>query len=145
LLQGSESVTKRHCESLGYCRAERKNATAVEQPSVTDGSIDPDAVVTKLAGDMNFIGVLTIIGGAFYCLTIIGAIVGIPMIIAGIRLNESCREFREYRNTKRAANLFRALEREGRFFFILKVLTIAYLCLMVIYLAVLLIGLITSL
>lgn len=117
----------------------------MEHPSATESGIDPDAVVTKLAGDMNFIGVLTIIGGAFYCLTIIGAIVGIPMIIAGVRLNESCKEFREYRNTKSAANLFRALEREGRFFFILKVLTIAYLCLMAIYLTVLVFGLITSL
>ncbi len=117
----------------------------MEQPSATEGNIDPDAVVTKLAGDMNFIGILTIIGGAFYCLTIIGAIVGIPMIIAGVRLTESCKEFRQYRSTKSAVNLFRALEREGRFFFILKVLTIVYLCLMVIYVMVLLIGLVSSL
>lgn len=107
--------------------------------SGTESSIDPDVIVTKLAGDMNFIGIFTIVGGAFYCLTIIGAIVGIPMIIAGVRLTESCKEFREYRSTKSAVSLFSALEREGRFFFILKVLTIAYLCLMVIYVMVLLI------
>ena len=36
-----------------------------------------------LRGWMQFCGIMTIIGGAFQCLSCIGALVGIPMIIAG--------------------------------------------------------------
>ena len=39
----------------------------------------------KMSGDMGFYGIFTIIVGAFSCLGIISAVVGIPMIIAGLR------------------------------------------------------------
>lgn len=39
-----------------------------------------------LCGWMTFVGVLNIIQGAFSCLSCIGAVVGIPMIIAGAAL-----------------------------------------------------------
>src|SRR5947209_20406466 len=52
----------------------------------------PSGAVTPppgLAKDMKFVGLFTIIGGALNCLSIIGAIIGIPAIIAGLRLREA--------------------------------------------------------
>jgi hypothetical protein len=42
-----------------------------------------------LAGDMKFVGLFTIIGGALNCLSIIGALIGVPAIIAGLKLREA--------------------------------------------------------
>ena len=53
-------------------------------------------IVHKMAGDMNFVGIFYIIIGAIECLTIIGAIVGIPLIISGLRLRESADSFKGY-------------------------------------------------
>ena len=46
-------------------------------------------IVHRMSGDMKFLGIFTIIMGSLSCITIIGAIIGIPYIIAGMRLKES--------------------------------------------------------
>ncbi len=89
--------------------------------------------VSKMAGDMSFVGIFYIIIGAIECLTIIGAVIGIPLIISGLRLRESSDSFKMYLNSGDSMILERALERESRFFFIQKVFLIISIALFVLY------------
>ena len=89
--------------------------------------------VNKMTGDMNFVGIFYIVIGAIECLTIIGAIVGIPLIICGLRLRESADSFKGYLASGDSFMLERALERESRFFFIQKVLMIITIAFFVLY------------
>ena len=72
----------------------------------------------QMTSYMRIVGILSIIGGAFYCLGIITAAVGIPIIIMGIRLRESAEAFSRYGQTNAMADLYEATERQMRFFFI---------------------------
>jgi hypothetical protein len=76
-------------------------------------------MVAKLNGDMRFVGIFNIVYGAILCLSIIGAIVGVPLIIGGIRLREAADSFEVYLRSSDFAALEKGLERQGRFFFIL--------------------------
>jgi hypothetical protein len=88
-------------------------------------------IVSKMTGDMQFVGIFYIIIGALECLSIIGAVVGIPLIICGLRLRESADSFKGYLTTGDSSLLENALEREGRFFFIQKVFLIISIILFV--------------
>ena len=96
-----------------------------------------------LAKYMRFIGLLAMIGGVLYCLTIIGAILGIPYFIMGKRLRESADAFKSYNTSSSAKDLETAIERQTRSFFIQYVLAIITLALFAIYLVVL-IGIVAS-
>ena len=98
-------------------------------------TISPAAQITvnKMTGDMRFVGVFYIIVGALYCITIIGAVMGIPFIICGLRLRESADAYNGYLSSSDSNMLERAFERQGSFFFIQKVLMIIGLVLMVLY------------
>jgi hypothetical protein len=98
-------------------------------------TISPTAQMTvnKMTGDMRFVGVFYIIVGALYCITIIGAVMGIPFIICGLRLRESADAYNGYLSSSDSNMLERAFERQGSFFFIQKVLMIIGLVLMVLY------------
>jgi len=89
--------------------------------------------VSKMSGDMRFVGIFYIIMGALYCLSIIGALVGIPLIICGLRLREAADSFTGYLGSNDSNMLERAFERQGSFFFIQKVLLIISLILIVLY------------
>ncbi|MFZ0454508.1 MAG: DUF5362 domain-containing protein [Ignavibacteriaceae bacterium] len=89
--------------------------------------------VNKMTGDMQFVGIFYIIIGALQCLSIIGAIVGIPLIICGLRLRESADSFRGYLTTNDTGMLENALERQSRFFFIQKILLIISIVIFVLY------------
>jgi len=89
--------------------------------------------VSKMSGDMRFVGIFYIIMGALYCLSIIGALVGIPLIICGLRLREAADSFTSYLGSNDSGILERAFERQGSFFFIQKVLMIISLILIVLY------------
>jgi Family of unknown function (DUF5362) len=80
--------------------------------------------VSKMSGDMRFVGIFYIITGALNCLSIIGAIIGIPYIICGLRLRESADAYNSYLGSNDVNLLERAFERQGSFFFIQKVLLI---------------------
>ena len=99
--------------------------------------------VRQLVSYMRFIGIITIIYGAFSCLGIITAIIGIPVIFMGVRMREAAANFEKYSSTGDFADLANAIERQKRFFFIQFVLTIIGLILMVIYIIVI-IGVISS-
>ena len=89
--------------------------------------------ITKLSSDMRFVGIFFIIVGALYSITVIGAILGIPLIISGLRLRESSDSFSSYMMSGDENMLERGLERQSRFFFIQKVFIIITLVLMVLY------------
>lgn len=97
----------------------------------------------NLAKYMSFIGLLAQIGGVIYCLTIIGAILGVPYFIMGKRLRESAEAFTGYNSSDSAKDLETAIERQTRAFFIMYILAIISLVLLAIYLVVI-IGLLAS-
>jgi len=80
--------------------------------------------VSKMSGDMRFVGIFYIIMGALNCLSIIGAIIGIPYIICGLRLRESADAYNSYLGSNDVNLLESAFEKQGSFFFIQKVLMI---------------------
>ncbi|MEJ2613468.1 MAG: DUF5362 domain-containing protein [Ignavibacteriaceae bacterium] len=104
-------------------------------------SVSPTLQITvnKMTGDMQFVGIFYIIIGALQCLSIIGAIIGIPLIICGLRLRESADSFRGYLTTNDTGMLENALERQSRFFFIQKVLLIISIVLFVLYIVIIII------
>jgi hypothetical protein len=88
---------------------------------------------------MKFIGTFTLVIGIVYCVTIIGAIFGIPMYFMGRRLRESAQSFMNYRRSDSKQDLYTAIERQSRAFFIQYVFTIIGLVFMGIYFIVLIV------
>lgn len=80
--------------------------------------------VEDMCRDMRFVGIFGIILGALNCLSIIGAIVGIPYIIASLRVREAADAFSHYASAGDAATLERAFEKQKSAFFITKVLLV---------------------
>ena len=101
--------------------------------------------ISKLNSDMRFVGMFYIIIGALYSITIIGAIMGIPLIISGLRLRESSDSFSSYMLSGDNNMLERALERQSRFFFIQKIFIIITLVVMVLYIIAIVVLIITFL
>jgi flagellar biogenesis protein FliO len=101
------------------------------------------ANLDNMAKYMQFIGLLAMIGGVIYCLTIIGAIIGIPYYIMGKRLRESAEAFTNYNSNSSAMDLELAIEKQTRAFFIQYVLAIIGLVILGIYLVVI-IGVLAS-
>ncbi|MDZ7263266.1 MAG: DUF5362 domain-containing protein [candidate division KSB1 bacterium] len=92
--------------------------------------------IPNMVRDMNFIGILTIISGALACLTIIGAVIGVPYIISGLRLREAATAFLAYQSSSDSNTLRDGFERQGRYFFIQKVLAIVGIAFVVVYLII---------
>jgi hypothetical protein len=92
-----------------------------------------NSALSKMCSDMRFVGMFYIIMGALYCLTIVGAIIGVPFIFCGIRLRESSDSFTNYMGTSQLGFIESALERQAKFFNIQKILMIIALVLIVIY------------
>ena len=87
----------------------------------------------KMIKDMRFVGMFTIIYGAITCLTIIGALLGVPTIIVGLRMREAADQFAIFKATNDAASMRRGFELQGQYFKIVKILIIIGLVLTVIY------------
>ena len=113
----------------------------MSETEVTQDSSQPQALmsinVPNMAKYMNFIGLLQIIGGALYCITIIGAIIGIPVIFMGIRLREAAEGFKRYLASDSKQDLSFAIERQTKSFFIQFVLAIISLALVGVYIIIL--------
>lgn len=101
--------------------------------------------IDKLISDMKFVGIFYIIVGALYSVTIVGAVIGIPLIISGLRLRESSDSFSSYVLSGDNNMLERALERQSRFFFIQKIFIIITLVVMVLYIIAIIVLIITVL
>lgn len=87
----------------------------------------------KMTSDMKFVGMFTIIYGAISCLTIIGALIGIPTIIIGMRIREAAEQFYMYRLTNNPAALKLGFEIQGKYFNLIKILIIIGLVFMLVY------------
>jgi flagellar biogenesis protein FliO len=109
----------------------------------TQAQLPLSATLPNLTKYMNFIGLLSMIFGVIYCLTIIGAIFGVPYYIMGKRLRESAEAFTGYNSSSSNRDLETAIERQTRAFFILYILAIISLVIFAIYLVVI-IGLLAS-
>lgn len=92
-----------------------------------------DETTQLLIRDTKFVSIFTIIAGVLYCLTFIGAIFGIPMIIAGIRLRDGARAFSIYLENRDEFSLEKALRYQQKFFFIGKILIIISIVLFLLY------------
>ena len=70
-----------------------------EQDSVP---LSPIAKMTieKMSKDMRFVSIWHIILGVLACLTIFGAIYGVPMLISGLRLKDSAEAYNYFIATK---------------------------------------------
>ncbi len=90
----------------------------------------------KMVKDMRFVGMFTIIYGALNCLTIIGALLGVPTIIIGLRIREAADQFSIFRTTNDANAMRRGFELQGQYFKIIKILIIINLILIIISIVV---------
>lgn len=88
----------------------------------------------RTLGDMRFMGWISMIYGILTCLSIIGAVLGVPLIIASHRFIEGVNRFQLFRQTGTEGELAAGFYELGRSFRILKILTIIYLVLTVGYL-----------
>jgi len=104
-----------------------EEAKSYNPPSAFQFSFD------KMTKDMRFVGMFTIIYGAFICLTIIGALIGVPIIFVGMRMREAADQFSIFKTTNNAASLRMGFDLQGKYFHILKILIIIGLILTALY------------
>ncbi len=97
-------------------------------------SADMHAVITKMIRDMKIVGLFYVVAGALNCLSIIGAIIGVPYIFAGLRLRESASEYLGWLDHEEGA-LFRALAKQQQHFFIMMVMLVISLVFAVLMIA----------
>ena len=90
-------------------------------------------IVLKMSGDMKFFGIFTIVTGSIISLSIVGAIFGIPYIIAGLRLKESSEMFRTYLEFGSQEFIERAIEKESQYFHIMKIMAIIGIVFFILY------------
>jgi hypothetical protein len=119
------------------------NPDPAQAPTSTATSSAMSANLPDLVKYMRLIGLLQMIGGVLYCLTIIGALIGVPVYIMGKRLRESADAFTSYNASGTGNDLETAIERQTRAFFIQYVLAIIGLVIMAIYIVVM-IGILVS-
>lgn len=94
--------------------------------------LGPTAATTL--GDMRFMGWVTLIYGVLTCLTIVGAVLGVPVIIASHRFIEGVNRLEVFRQSGAEADLAGGFAEMGRSFRILKIVTVIYLVLTALYL-----------
>lgn len=87
------------------------------------------SLLNKLIFNMNFVGMAIIIYGVINSLTIIGAIIGIPLIIMGLRLRESASSYEMFKLTGETSSLINAIQKQDEYFNIHKILIIIFLVL----------------
>ena len=119
------------------------NPSPAPEPATAATSSSMSTNIPDLTKYMRLIGLLQMIGGVLYCLTIIGAIIGVPVYIMGKRLRESADAFTSYHASNSGRDLETAIERQTRAFFIQYVLAIIGLVIMAIYIVVM-IGILVS-
>ena len=97
-------------------------------PQASSGALLPP----KMTSDMKFVGMFQIVYGAFACLSIVGALVGIPMIMSGLRLRDSADAFASYQTTPDPNWLSRALQNQGGYFNLQKIVAIINIVMLVV-------------
>lgn len=107
-----------------------QSGSAVATPQQTP--LIPNLTLFGMSRDMRFVGIFYIIVGGLYCLTIFGALIGVPWIISGIRLRDSGDAFDSYADSRDDNQLRNAIEQQRRFFRIQKILLLVSLALVAI-------------
>jgi len=81
-------------------------------------------MIFKMSNSMSLVGSFFIIFGAVSCLSIIGILIGVPMIIAGLRLRDSSESFNEFVISKDLKSIYKGFEKQSTFFNIFKIILI---------------------
>lgn len=87
----------------------------------------------SMARHMKFVGLFTVLYGIFISLSIIGAIIGIPLIISGLRLRESADYYQQFDSSNEDHYLGMAFDTQKKFFFITKLLIILAIIILLLY------------
>lgn len=95
----------------------------LQNVSILENSV-LSSTINQMARDMRFYAIFYIITGAFYCLTIFGAIFGVPLIIYTLKLKDAADEFEEFGQSNDFFSLHKAMENQRKFFFFNKILII---------------------
>jgi hypothetical protein len=88
---------------------------------------------SRMTSDMKFLGMFYIVYGVLASLSIIGAIIGIPLLISGLRLREAADELTNFRGTNDPSSLRRGFELQGKFFNIQKIIILVGIVITVLY------------
>ena len=88
---------------------------------------------SQMIRDMKFVGMFSIIYGAITSLSIIGALMGVPLIFVGVRMRDAADYFQAYQMTKDRTALINAFDAQAKFFKITKILIIVSIILMISY------------
>lgn len=94
---------------------------------------DPYNTVRKMIKDMRFVAGFTILYGVLCCISVIGAIVGIPIIVSGTKLRNAAKEFESYLQFGDIGKIFKGFELQSSYFFINKVFIIIGLGFFILY------------
>lgn len=78
----------------------------------------------NLAKDMKFVSLFIIIYGAINTLSIVGALIGVPIIFAGLKLRDASIAINNYLLSNQQYDLDSAVAKQARAFWILKILII---------------------
>lgn len=90
-------------------------------------------IVKNMASDMKFYAIFYLLVGIFYCLSIFGAIYGIPLIIYSIKLKDSADQYKGFVRDKDFEMLIKAMENQRKFFFFNKVVIIIGIVIFILY------------
>ncbi|MDX2475387.1 MAG: DUF5362 family protein [Candidatus Krumholzibacteria bacterium] len=88
-------------------------------------------------GHMRFMGWMGMVYGIITCLSIVGAIVGIPLILASNRFLGGIKRFENYRHDCSEAELKAGFADLGSSFRTMKILSIIYIALIICYIGLL--------
>lgn len=101
--------------------------------SESESNLRNSSLLPRLNSDMRFVGMFYIIYGAFACLSIIGAIIGVPSIIMGLRLRDASKGLEAYQTSQSQKALYYAFDKQRSFFNIQKIIIIIMVVFMVLY------------
>jgi ABC-type multidrug transport system permease subunit len=96
-------------------------------------SFQNEVLYPRLTGNMKFVGIYYMVVGVLTSITIIGAIVGVPIFLAGSRLRDAAENLKLYNENKSDETLNRAFNLQNSSFFIYKILIIVGLVIAVLY------------
>lgn len=89
-------------------------------------------MLPRLSFDMKVFSWYMIISGIISCFSIIGAIIGIPYIIAGLRLKDGADSLKSFSSTGDMHTLQSSFEHQAKFYKIMKIIIIVSLAMVII-------------
>ncbi len=119
------AIKCRFCgQFLGQAPAALSGAGGAAAGTLLPSADAQAAVMRQMTVDMKFVGMTQIVYGILFCLGIVYAVIGIPVIYMGIRAREAAQRFETYAVSKNSSDLHNGFERLGRMFRIIKIMLI---------------------